>query len=473
MAYHKLDKKKYAAEQKEKLDELHARITEIGEGFNLSPETLADYYSFAGRFYQYSPRNNMLIYDQNKHATFCGSYKYYQDQGYSVKAGEHGLKILVPVTTTLFKVSENEWKKVSEATKEEKEKLKRKEFETRMVQNYKIGSVFDISQTTIPPEEYPKFYSVGYKSEQHATIFEGVKNYCENELNCPVKMANLHSIGLQGHYLPFENKIELNEILEDSKKLEIALHEMGHAIMHSDVFKELPREQIEFEADSIGLMFSSHFGFDFAETQKFHLAQQYRAMKEGNEEAVENNKKEPFDADPPWQYKVYSKKGAGRSAESHYPTMNIDDICNLPISEIADKNATLFLWVTFPNLKEAFDVIKAWGFTYKTVAFTWIKQNKRSNTLFWGMGYWTRANAEICLLATKGTPQRKSAAVHQVIISHIEQHSKKPDETRDRIVQLMGNLPRIELFARQRAKGWDAWGNEIDSDIEFISIDKN
>ena len=136
MAYHKLDKKKYAAEQKEKLDELHARITEIGEGFNLSPETLADYYSFAGRFYQYSPRNNMLIYDQNKHATFCGSYKYYQDQGYSVKAGEHGLKILVPVTTTLFKVSENEWKKVSEATKEEKEKLKRKEFETRMVQNY-------------------------------------------------------------------------------------------------------------------------------------------------------------------------------------------------------------------------------------------------------------------------------------------------------------------------------------------------
>lgn len=295
MAYHKLDKKKYAAEQKEKLDELHARITEIGEGFNLSPETLADYYSFAGRFYQYSPRNNMLIYDQNKHATFCGSYKYYQDQGYSVKAGEHGLKILVPVTTTLFKVSENEWKKVSEATKEEKEKLKRKEFETRMVQNYKIGSVFDISQTTIPPEEYPKFYSVGYKSEQHATIFEGVKNYCENELNCPVKMANLHSIGLQGHYLPFENKIELNEILEDSKKLEIALHEMGHAIMHSDVFKELPREQIEFEADSIGLMFSSHFGFDFAETQKFHLAQQYRAMKEGNEEAVENNKKEPFD----------------------------------------------------------------------------------------------------------------------------------------------------------------------------------
>lgn len=295
MAYHKLDKKKYAAKQKEKLDELHARITEIGEGFNLSPETLADYYSFAGRFYQYSPRNNMLIYDQNKHATFCGSYKYYQDQGYSVKAGEHGLKILVPVTTTLFKVSENEWKKVSEATKEEKEKLKRKEFETRRVQNYKIGSVFDISQTTIPPEEYPKFYSVGYKSEQHATIFEGVKNYCENELNCPVKMANLHSIGLQGHYLPFENKIELNEILEDSKKLEIALHEMGHAIMHSDVFKELPCEQIEFEADSIGLMFSSHFGFDFAETQKFHLAQQYRAMKEGNEEAVENNKKEPFD----------------------------------------------------------------------------------------------------------------------------------------------------------------------------------
>ncbi|MDD3228222.1 MAG: MT-A70 family methyltransferase [Oscillospiraceae bacterium] len=168
-------------------------------------------------------------------------------------------------------------------------------------------------------------------------------------------------------------------------------------------------------------------------------------------------------ADPPWEYRVYSSKGKGRSAESHYPTMSIADIRALPVAELADKDCALFLWVTFPTLREAFTVLDAWGFTYKTVAFVWIKQNKVTPSLFWGMGYWTRANAELCILATKGSPKRQSAGVHQVIMSPVEQHSKKPDETRERIVQLMGDVPRVELFARQSAPGWDAWGNEITS----------
>ena len=145
--------------------------------------------------------------------------------------------------------------------------------------------------------------------------------------------------------------------------------------------------------------------------------------------------------------------------------MSIDDIRNLPVRELADKNCILFMWVTFPTLREAFSVIDAWGFTYKTVAFAWVKQNKKTSSLFWGMGYWTRSNAEICLLATKGKPKRQSAGVHQFIISPIEQHSKKPDEARNKILALMGNLPRVELFARQKTPGWDAWGNEIASDI--------
>ena len=145
--------------------------------------------------------------------------------------------------------------------------------------------------------------------------------------------------------------------------------------------------------------------------------------------------------------------------------MSIDDIRNLPVRELADKNCILFMWVTFPTLREAFSVIDAWGFTYKTVAFAWVKENKKTSSLFWGMGYWTRSNAEICLLATKGKPKRQSAGVHQFIISPIEQHSKKPDEARDKILALMGNLPRVELFARQKTPGWDAWGNEIASDI--------
>jgi len=147
--------------------------------------------------------------------------------------------------------------------------------------------------------------------------------------------------------------------------------------------------------------------------------------------------------------------------------MSIADICRLPVKELAADDCILFMWVTFPTLQEAFSVIEAWGFTYKTVAFAWVKQNRKTSSLFWGMGHWTRANVELCLLATKGAPKRKSASVHQVIISPVEEHSKKPDIVRDRIIELAGDLPRIELFARQTAHGWDAWGNEVPCSIQF------
>ena len=167
-------------------------------------------------------------------------------------------------------------------------------------------------------------------------------------------------------------------------------------------------------------------------------------------------------ADPPWAYRVWSGKGKARSAENHYPTMRMEDIRALPVGELAAKDCTLFMWVTCPMLMEAFSVLEAWGFTYKTVAFAWVKQNKKAPSLFWGLGYWTRANVEFCLLATRGHPVRHSAKVHQVLLSPVEEHSKKPDVIRERIVELMGDLPRVELFARQRVPGWDAWGNEVE-----------
>lgn len=167
-------------------------------------------------------------------------------------------------------------------------------------------------------------------------------------------------------------------------------------------------------------------------------------------------------ADPPWSYNVWSKPTKHkRSAESHYKTISLANIESMPINKIADENCILFLWVTAPCLIEGIELIKKWGFNYKTIGFTWIKENKKSDTLFWGMGYYTRANAELCLLATKGkTLPRKSHAVHQVIISKIREHSRKPDEARERIVELFGDLPRIELFARNESEGWDTFGNE-------------
>lgn len=172
-------------------------------------------------------------------------------------------------------------------------------------------------------------------------------------------------------------------------------------------------------------------------------------------------------ADPPWRFQARSDKGKERSPEKHYPTMSLEEIIRLPVKELAAKDCILFMWMTFPMLKEAMKVIEQWGFVYKTVAFVWIKINKKRETLFWGMGYWTRSNAEICVLATRGSPKRCSAGVHQVIISPVEQHSKKPDETRRRIVDLVGDLPRIELFARQTTPGWDVWGNEVESSVLF------
>lgn len=168
-------------------------------------------------------------------------------------------------------------------------------------------------------------------------------------------------------------------------------------------------------------------------------------------------------ADPPWQYRVWNRDtGLGRSAESHYATMKKEDIQQLPIQKLCDKNCVLLLWITYPCLEEGLELIKKWGFQYKTCAFSWVKMNKKMNTPFVGMGYYTRGNNEICLLATKGKPlKRKSKSVKQIVISKIREHSRKPDEVRDRIVELFGDLPRIELFARQHIDGWDCWGNEV------------
>lgn len=161
-------------------------------------------------------------------------------------------------------------------------------------------------------------------------------------------------------------------------------------------------------------------------------------------------------ADPPWRY----WEGGNKNQSLHYPTMTIDQICELPVKNIADDDCVLFLWVTYPVLQEAFRVIEAWGFTYSTAAFVWVKKNKRQDTPFIGCGSWTRANSELCLLATRGNVLRLDATVSQVVESPVEEHSKKPDVVRSLITKLVGELPRVELFCRNPAEGWDVWGNE-------------
>lgn len=202
--------------------------------------------------------------------------------------------------------------------------------------------------------------------------------------------------------------------------------------------------------------------------------------------------------DPAWTYDDKALAG-NRGASCKYELMTEDDIARLPVRSIAADDCVLFLWATFPKMREALDVIEAWGFTYKTCAFTWVKPSGPFARLleyldsggwtdvrlfellravktrwFIGMGRWSRSNAEVCLLATRGKPQRLDAGVNQIICAPRLLHSAKPPETRDRIVRLCGDVPRVELFARERVPGWvclgyDADGRDLRESIPALS----
>lgn len=157
-------------------------------------------------------------------------------------------------------------------------------------------------------------------------------------------------------------------------------------------------------------------------------------------------------------------------AANHYPTLSTEDLCEFSldlgkgrkrVGDIADDDSLLFLWATAPMLPEALKVLEAWGFAYKTVAFTWIKRNENVTPVM-GMGNWTRQNAEFCLLGIRGSGvTRKDKSVMSIIETSRLRHSEKPEEARERIVKLCGDVPKIELFSRQQVEGWDYFGNEV------------
>jgi N6-adenosine-specific RNA methylase IME4 len=173
-------------------------------------------------------------------------------------------------------------------------------------------------------------------------------------------------------------------------------------------------------------------------------------------------------ADPPWGFQCWDgadKKVASRGSVTPYKTMDMDAIAALPVADLAAPDCSLFMWVVYPTLPEALRVIEAWGFKYKTCAFSWMKADQfrlfaLEEDVYMGLGYWTRANSEICLLATRGKPKRQSAAVRQGIIEPRREHSRKPDCCYSRIEKLV-NGPYLELFARTTRPGWMSFGNQV------------
>lgn len=167
--------------------------------------------------------------------------------------------------------------------------------------------------------------------------------------------------------------------------------------------------------------------------------------------------------DPPWDTITWSGKMRvpHRKGADPYPTMTLEQLAELPIGDLAAPDCVLHMWVIDSHVDQAIELAGRWGFTFKTVGFIWVKVSKGTRRPAMGMGRWTRKEAEICLLFTRGFPGRISRGVRQVIIAPRREHSRKPDEQYDRIERLSGG-PYLEVFARHQRPGWTAWGNQTD-----------
>lgn len=197
-------------------------------------------------------------------------------------------------------------------------------------------------------------------------------------------------------------------------------------------------------------------------------------------------------ADPPWAFQTWwsgrsnklpSPKNKfsypSRASVPAYEVMREDELNSLPVSDLAADDCVLFLWICWPVLEQALRTIKAWGFEYKTCGFCWVKGHAGQIEMFQDdidpymtLGYWTRSNSEVCLLATRGKPKRLDAGIKQAIIQPRRQHSRKPDCVHDRIERLVAG-PYLELFARALHAGWDVYGNETEKFSSRLAVGEN
>lgn len=253
---------------------VHDMIHEIGMSYRVNPEKIAELLEFGSRFYKYSINNVKLIYTQNRGATYVQPFEKWKEMGASVMKGQCGIKIRVPVMSTSLLLPDGQVVSLCDATKEQKELYKKGVLEGKQTLHYKVGNVFDISQTNFPKENYPQLYSMGYDSEQHAAITDGLCKFC-SERGVQVSFEDISSIALRGYYNPTDNRIVVNELLNDTQRLSTLSHEIGHALAQHGV-REISTAQEEFEADSISILLQSHFGIELTESRKEHLAGHYR-----------------------------------------------------------------------------------------------------------------------------------------------------------------------------------------------------
>lgn len=290
--YRTKSRRDWGDKAKQMEQEMNDRVKEIATSYIKDPALMVEAFVFGSKFYHYSLKNTELIYSQFPGAEYVQSFPAWKDMGYSVKAGEKGIKIFVPVRTTLLSI-DGDNVKLSEATPDQKAAYEKGLISSTTITRFRIGNVFDISQTTYPPEKYPELFCVGYPSELHDKIFQGIKDFAENEIYCPVKEKNLHNISLRGYYDRDLNEITLNESLQGTQHLSTLCHELGHAMMHNSM-SDLPTYMKEFEADALDIMIESGFGLELTTARKEHFVTHYEKFKESIKEMQGANYTDEF-----------------------------------------------------------------------------------------------------------------------------------------------------------------------------------
>ena len=279
------DKMRHEAEQ---------RIEKLATSWQDDPKQLAEYFQFASRFYQYSARNQMLIYSQNPAASFVASFNSFKDMGYNIRKGEHGMQILVPAPVDYWRETpQRPWYRLSGASDEIKHKVAIGMYQSKTEMFYKVGTVFDITQTTCPIEDYPKLLGLGYNDEQHAAIYRALCDY-SGTLGMPVTEKPLE-IGLRGLFYHKVHRIDINSVLGDTQKLSTLLHEMSHGVMEHDTAPDFSVALKELEADALSIMLEDRFGIEITEVRQRHLAEHFEAyMSELSEKGLEFDPAQTF-----------------------------------------------------------------------------------------------------------------------------------------------------------------------------------
>lgn len=275
------DLEKWKKENEIKLNVLEQDIKNLAQNFSNDPIKIAEFLQFKTNFHNYSIRNAALIQLQAPHSTFVASFKDWKDKETSVLKGQKGIQVLVPAPTTMYLNQDGKYERLSDADEATRKLIAEGKLETRSIMHYKIGNVFDIAQTDFPKENYPRLYDIGQKSETHAELYECLKAYTQKAINCSVEEKDVGSISLRGKFSPIENKIFISDKLNDTEKLSVLTHELGHAVMHKEIANlDTPASIIEFEADCFSILMQSQMGIELTDNRKSHLASHFHNIKD-------------------------------------------------------------------------------------------------------------------------------------------------------------------------------------------------